>query len=173
MPLKTIQLLADSLSDTGEKVQVAIDKNGMSFRTARATIHTKLMAGKFAPYRMVIPRNPAHKILIPVQPFLSCVRQVSVMADGDLRRVGLTFSDNSLTMLASNNADHGSGEIAMPVPYEGRKLSVSLDPKFVIEMLRAVAPATDVLLGITDSNNPVLFRAGDDYLHSIIPLDMS
>jgi DNA polymerase III sliding clamp (beta) subunit (PCNA family) len=60
--------------------------------------------------------------------------------------------------------------VARRIPFEGGSVRVALNPRFLLELLRCLESEPTVLLGLTDSDSPVLFRAGEAYTHVLMPL---
>lgn len=169
IPPKAIQLLASSLAGAGEPVQVWIDDKSGVFKTARATIHTRLLEGRFPPYRDIIPKHPVATIPLPIDQFLSCVRQVSVMVSDESRRVGFAFAKNLLTLTADNDSESGSGEVTMEIEHDGDEVAAMLDPFYVLGMLKA-SEFDSLRVEMTGPAAPVVFRSGDSYLYLVMPL---
>src|SRR5437667_117048 len=59
VPSKAIGLLERNLIDDGEMVRVSLRPNDALFKTDRATIYTRLVEGRYPPYREVL--NQARK----------------------------------------------------------------------------------------------------------------
>lgn len=171
VPQKAIQLLERSLTDDGEKIRVALTANEAMFQTGRAIIHTKLVEGRFPPYRDIIPKKPGMSLQIPVPGFLSCVRQAAIMTDDETKRVEFTFETGKVTLKAQGGADNGSGEVMLELPdYKGSKVDIAFNPQYLIDMLRAVENEPTMKLEMTDGQKPAVFRLGDDYLYLVMPL---
>ena len=61
IPLKTMTLLERNLVDDGELVRVVLRPNEALFQTERALIHTRLVEGRFPPYRNIIPAGGGNR----------------------------------------------------------------------------------------------------------------
>lgn len=171
VPQKAIQLLDRSLTDDGEKIRVALTANEATFQTGRALIHTKLVEGRFPPYRDIIPKKPGMSLQVPVADFLSRVRQAAIMTDDETKRVEFTFETGKVTLNAQGGADNGSGEVMLELPdYKGANVEIAFNPQYLIDMLRAVENEPTLKLEMTDGQKPAVFRLGDDYLYLVMPL---
>ncbi|HUR53218.1 MAG TPA: DNA polymerase III subunit beta, partial [Gemmataceae bacterium] len=122
VPAKTIGLLERNLTDDGELVRVGLRPNEALFQTERAMIYTRLVEGRFPPFRDIIAntrKQANRKIPLPVGAFLSCVRQAAIMTDDESKRVDMTFAPGTVTMQA-RGAETGSSEVELPLPeYDG------------------------------------------------------
>jgi DNA polymerase-3 subunit beta len=173
VPAKTMSLLERNLTDDGELVRVALRPNEAMFQTERAMIYTRLVEGRYPPYRDILSqtRKQANlKINLPVESFLSRVRQAAIMTDDESKRVDLNFEKGKITMKA-RGAETGSSEVVMTLPeYDGDAVTIAFDPQYVVEFLRALEGEPSVLLEMCDGTKPALFQCGDSYKYLVMPL---
>ncbi len=169
LPPKALQLLDRNLHDPAEAVRVSLSPNEALFRTTRATIYTRLVEGRFPPYREVIPKKPAAKVGLPVDAFHAAVRQAAIMADQESRKVVLGFAKGKLTLKAQGS-DVGRSRVEMPLEYQGKPLEIAFNPQLLTDMLRALHGEEAVELALTDGASPALFRCGGNYSYVIMPL---
>jgi DNA polymerase III subunit beta len=172
IPSKAMQLLDRSITDDGELIRVALKSNEAMFQTGRALIHTRLVEGRFPPYRDIIPKKSAVKLDLPVSGFLSSIRQAAIMTDEESKRVEFRFEPGQVTLTAHGGADTGRSEVVMPLPdYDGPSLTIAFNPQYVTDMLRvAESESGRLTMEMTDGQKPVLFRVGDHYQYVVVPL---
>jgi DNA polymerase-3 subunit beta len=173
VPLKAVNLLERNLTVDSELVRVGLRTNDALFQTERAMIYTSLVQGKFPPYRDHIAktrRNATQKIAMPVDGFLSRVRQAAIMTDEESMRVDLTFEPGKV-MLEARGAKTGSSEVSLELPeYEGPKLEIAFDPQFLIEFLRSLEGEPTFVLEMSTGTQAALLRCGDQYSYLVMPL---
>lgn len=170
IPVKTIGILERILHDEGELVRVGLKTNEALFQTERALIHTRLVEGRFPPYRDIIPKSMATKFEVPAAELLAAVRQAAITAEDESKRVEFFFQPGQLT-LSARGADTGSSEVILPLPnYQGPEIQIAFDSAYVAEMLRVVEGEPTVTLELTDGTKPALFRVGTSYLYLVMPL---
>src|SRR5262245_12457604 len=173
VPLKAIGLLERNLIDDGELVRVGLRTNDALFQTERAMIYTALVQGKFPAYRDHIAktrREATQKVSLPVEAFLSRVRQAAIMTDEESMRVDLTFETGKVT-LEARGAQTGSSEVSLELPeYEGPKLEIAFAPEYLIEFLRSLEGEPTVMLEMSTGTRAALFRCGDKYSYLVMPL---
>ncbi|MBX9626712.1 MAG: DNA polymerase III subunit beta [Gemmataceae bacterium] len=173
VPAKAIGLLERNLTDDGELVRVALRPNEALFQTGTWTIYTRLVEGRYPPYRDIIGqtrKGAGVKVPLPVGPFLSRVRQAAIMTDDESKRVEMSFGPGAVTMQA-RGAETGSSEVELPLPeYDGPEVRIAFDPQYLVEFLRAVENEPTVTLEMTDGTKPALFRCGDGYQYLVMPL---
>jgi DNA polymerase-3 subunit beta len=173
VPAKTMQLLERNLTDDGELVRVALRPNEALFQTERAMIYTRLVEGRYPPFRDIIgqTRKGANvRVALPVPAFLNRVRQAAIMTDDESKRIDMTFDPGKVLMQA-RGADTGSSEVELPLPeYDGPEVRIAFDPQYLVEFLKALDGEPVVTLEMSDGTKPALFRCGDQYLYLVMPL---
>jgi DNA polymerase III subunit beta len=169
VPVKAMSLLERSLHDDNEIIKVCLRQNDVLFQTEKATICSRLLEGRYPPYRDIIPKKPTAKIPLPVEGFLSAVRQAAIMADEESKRVAFQFTPGKLTLQAQGAAT-GKSKVEMELEYNGAPLTINFDPAFLVDMLKVLDPSEVIQLDLVDAQKPALFRAGDDYLYLVMPL---
>ena len=170
IPLKAISILERNLTDDGEIVRIALRPNEAMFQTERSLIHTKLVEGRFPPYRDIIPKKMAVKFSLSAAELLTRVRQAAITADDESKRVEFHFEPGKATLIARGAAT-GNSEIEMELPdYSGPVIDIAFDPAYLTEMLRAIEGEPTLSLEMTDGQKPAVFRLGDSYLYLVMPL---
>jgi DNA polymerase-3 subunit beta len=169
VPTKAMQLLERNLQDGGEMVHVCLRSNEALFRTERAMIYSRLVEGRFPPYREVFPKKPSSHVPLQVATFHAAVRQAAIMTDEESKKVMFSFEKQNLTMQAQG-AQAGRSKVELPIEMDGKPVKIAFDPKYLTEMMRVLDPDQGLNLDLTDGNTAALFRAGDDYSYIVMPL---
>jgi DNA polymerase III subunit beta len=170
IPQKAVQLLDRSLSDDGAGIRVGLKANDALFENGPVLIHTRLVEGRFPPYRDIIPKKSAVKLDLAAGEFLSRVRQAAVMTDDETKRVDFAFAAGAATLTA-RGAETGSGEVTLDLPdYAGPGVEIAFDPQYLVEFLRAIDGEPTISLEMTDGQRPAVFRVGDGYTYLVMPL---
>jgi len=170
VPVKAMGLLERTLHDDGELIKVCLRQNDVLFQTEKATIVSRLLEGRYPPYRDIIPKKASVKLELPVAAFLSATRQAAIMSDDEGKRVAFNFAPGKLTLQAQGAAV-GKSKVEMPLDYKGEPISINFDPNFVIDLLKVLGSDETVRLELVDSLKPALFKSGDDYIYLIMPLN--
>jgi DNA polymerase-3 subunit beta len=169
VPTKAMQLLERNLTDPGEIVRISLRPNEALFRTDRTVLYSRLVEGRFPPYREVFPKKPTVCIPLVVGPFHAAVRQAAIMTDNETKKVVFSFAKKKLTMQA-RGAKTGRSKVELPIEYDGKTIDVAFDPKFVSEMLRVLNPDDSLTVDLSDGDSVALFRYGDKYSYIVMPL---
>lgn len=169
VPTKAMQLLERLLDDPEQTVKVALRENEALVRVGAAVIHTRLLEGKYPPYRDILPKTKKVEIPLAVGTFHSVIRQAAVLADRESQGVEFAFKDKILT-LETRSPDAGRSKVQLAIEYSGSPVTVALDPKYVTDALRTLPADQTVALELTDPGKPVLFRLGTSYSYLVMPL---
>jgi DNA polymerase-3 subunit beta len=170
VPSKAITLLDRNLTDDAEPIQIALRPNGAMFQTGRWLIHTKLVEGKFPPYKDIIPKKSTAKVSLDSASFASRVRQAAIMTDDESKRVDFDFQPGKVTLQA-RGAETGSSEVELALDgFDGPAVEIAFDPQYLLEFFRAVEGEPHATLEMTDGQKPAVFRVGDNYLYLVMPM---
>lgn len=170
IPARSMQLLERALADAEGEIQIATRENDVLVKSERVTLYSRLVEGRFPKWRDVFPRIDAgNRIELTVGPFHSAVRQAGIVTDEHHRGVDFTFADGKAVLLA-RAAESGESHVEMPIAYDGQKLSVMLDPRYVSDFLKVLDPDATFTLSIRDAESAVVAATGDGYSYVIMPL---
>ncbi len=170
VPTRSMQLIDRALSDADAEVRVSARANDILVKTARATIFSRLVEGRFPRWRDVLPqRSNAPRIELPVGSLYSALRQASIVVSEDSRGIDFSFGDGSL-VLAALTAEVGQSRVEMPISYVGTPLTISIDNRFVAEFLRVLDAEKMVTLEIEGPESAALFTTDDGYGYVIMPM---
>jgi DNA polymerase-3 subunit beta len=170
IPSRSMQLMERAVTDADAEVKLAVRGNDVVVRTPRATIYSRLVEGRFPKWRDVLPdRRGTERIELTVGPLFSALRQAAIVASDDSRGIDFTFKKGILT-LDAETADRGKSHLEVPIAYEGKELTVTLDHRFVADFLKVLDPEKTFSLDIRDSDTAVLCTVEDGYSYVIMPL---
>lgn len=169
VPTKAMALLDRNLVDDAELVKVALKPNEVLFQAGRAIVYSRLVDGRYPPYKEIIPKKLAAKIPLAVGPFLAAVRQAAIMTDDETRKVSFRFAPGKLT-LEAQGAGTGRSKVELALEYDGAKIDINFDPQFMIDMLKVLEPDDPLTLELSDSTRPAMFRSGASYMYLVMPL---
>jgi DNA polymerase-3 subunit beta len=169
VPSKAMQLLERNLQDPTEKVCICLRPNEALFKTERAMIYSRLVEGRFPPYREVFPKKPTTHVGLVAGTFHSAVRQAAIMVDDESKKVVFDLDKEKLTMQAQG-ALAGRSKVELAIQLDGKPLKISFDPKYLTEMLRVLDPGEMLTLDLTDGSTAALLRVGETYSYVVMPV---
>lgn len=170
IPTRSMKLIERALSDGDSEIQIATRDNDVLVRSPRATIYSRLVEGRFPRWRDVFPmRSDSAKIELSIGPFHSAVRQAMIVTSEESRGVEFQFADGTLT-LAARAADAGQSHVEMPIAYDGPKIAIMLDPRYVSEFLSVLDADKTVTFDVKDGDSAGVFSTDDGYGYVVMPL---
>lgn len=170
VPSRAMQLIERTISDGDSEVHIATRVNDILVKSRRATVSARLLEGRFPRWRDVFPKyDSSVKLDMLVRPLHAAVRQAAIVTSEESRGVNFTFSDGTL-VLAGQAADVGQSRIDLPISYEGKDVTIKLDPRFVNDFLKVLDPDKTFRLEFKDDENAVLCGTEDGYSYVIMPL---
>lgn len=168
LPLKILALLERSLDDDDPPVKVHCDQNSVTAEADRLTVWGRLVEGRFPDYTQAYPPPPRSRVTVKSGVLLGRVSLASVANSEESRGVAFTLADGCLA-LKSSAADVGSGDVAVPLDYDGPALDWSLDHRYVTDALAAVGPDVNLELRVVDGKTAVEF-ADAEWRYVMMPL---
>ncbi len=169
LPRKAMALIERSIEADESEILIAPRENEVLVKSGNTTIFTRLVEGKFPNFRDVLPTESPNRVETVAGPFHNVVRQSQIVTSDESRGVDFVFSDGLVTLI-SQAADVGNSKVELPVDYQGEKIAIMFDPRFVAEFLRVLESETAVELGLIGGEDPAVFRCGDEYKYVIMPL---
>lgn len=170
VPTRAMQLLERALAEDGSEVQMAVRQNDVLVKNPRATIYSRLLEGRFPRWRDVFPqRENSLKIELVVGPLYAAVRQAAIVTSEESRGIDFTFGGGTL-VLAGQTAEVGQSRVELPIAYDGEPVSITLDPRFVIDFLKVLDLEKSFTLDLAGSDGAAVCSTDDGYGYVIMPL---
>jgi DNA polymerase-3 subunit beta len=170
VPTRAMQLLERALAEDGSEVQLAVRQNDILVKNPRATIYSRLLEGRYPRWRDVFPQRPnSIKLDLTVGPVYAAVRQAAIVTSEESRGIDFTFGEGSL-VLAGQTAEVGQSRVELPISYGGQPISITLDPRFVIDFLKVLESEKAFTLDLQDSDTAAVCATDDGYGYVIMPL---
>ncbi len=160
LPRKGLQELRKLLAEaTGGKdappeARLGFAESSAIYRTAGVVLAMRLVEGAFPDYQQVIPKPGDHLMKLGRERFLETLRRVSLLAADKTLGVKLHLSPGALEVL-SQNPDLGEAREEVPVEYDGPKLQIGFNARYLIDVLTALH-GDDVRVDLADDLSPAL-----------------
>ena len=183
IPRKTLteimKLIGDSnASDqqTGIMVEFGRDENHLFFSIGSKRLVSRVMAGQFPNYELVIPRENDKLVVAGAKAFGDGIRRAAIMSDDKLRTIKLEFRTGELE-LSSISADAGESREVVPIEYEGGNIEIGFNSVYLLDFI-GVCGTESVSIAIRDSETQGLLRpvgqtgSGNlDYRYVVMPMN--
>jgi DNA polymerase III subunit beta len=172
VPAKTLRLVLRVTDDEDFPVHLAhapAPDLGILIRTERAAIHSRLVEGRYPDYRTMIPSGHPTRATVVVGALLEGVKQAGHSTSIESRSVDFTFSGDTL-ILKAEAADVGRGDAQVAITCEGPEAEVSLDPRYLTDVLKALDPELTVCIGVKDHKVALMISSDDRFEHAVMPI---
>ena len=169
IPRKTVLELERLLGAEGD-VNVFLSENQVAFEFANLLVISNLIDGVFPNYEQVIPRGYEKKIVSDKEHFMMATRRAQVMTTDRYNLVRFEVAGGKMTV-RTNCPEVGEVKDEIEVDYNGEKIEVGFDPRFVLEVLKAVEEEK-VCMELKDGQSSGVFRpvGNDGYIYVIMPI---
>ncbi|HYD01520.1 MAG TPA: DNA polymerase III subunit beta [Phycisphaerales bacterium] len=182
IPTKALGLLTRVAHDPEGNVRIAVTDNKAFFafedgegkeKSPRAVVSTTLVEGAFPPYEDVIPKDQDKKITSAREDLVRAVRQAEILTNEESRGVRMSFNNKDKSAkLFSRSPEMGESEIELALSgYEGDNIEISFNPRFIADALKTV-DEPEVLIELKAPNKPGLFKAGNDFVYVVMPVNL-
>jgi DNA polymerase-3 subunit beta len=172
IPRKTLVELQKLIGDQDQTVQFGRDENHLFFTVAGKRLVSRILAGQFPNYEMVIPQDNDKQIVASTRGLGDGIRRAAIMSDEKLRAVRLAFSSATLELTASS-AEAGEAREVVPVEYDGDEVEIGFNPQYLIDFL-SVCGSDSVTISVKDSETQgMLSPAGSNeisYRYVVMPM---
>lgn len=170
IPVKALKLMERHLADDDPPVHLTIQSGAsVLMRTETAVIYSRLVEGRFPRYQDVFPANVEVKIPLEAGSLRTAVEQAAIVTSDDSRGVDFRFGGGMLR-LTSQSADVGSSTVELPIPYDGKAVEITFDPRYLIDALKTLDDATPITAELIDAKNAAVFKTEDQYTYVVMPL---
>ena len=180
IPSKALSMIQKLTSDENEPVHIAITDSQAVFAfgdepsDSRAVLTTNLVEGTFPPYDDVIPRDLDIKVTFNRDTLASAVKRAALLTNEESRGVRLAFTaENKQLELSSRAPEMGEANIKVDlVAYDGNDIEIGFNPTFIIDALKVIHDP-EIMIELKAPNKPGLFKAGNDFLYVVMPVNLS
>jgi len=126
IPKKALAAVSNLAAAHEGAVGISVDENHIYFEIGARTLISRLLAGQFSNYQMILPKGNDHKVRFECAELLQTVRRVSVMTDERSRALCLEFKPKKLRVLSEGD-EQGAEEETLDITYEGAPVVIGLN----------------------------------------------
>ncbi len=171
VPTRAMQLIHRAIAPNDAEVQIALKGNEILVHTAKATISSRLLEGRFPDWRKVFPETGQGgvQLELAVNATTAAVKQAAIVTSDESRGVDFTFGDGML-VLSGRAAEVGQSRVELPISYDGEEMGITLDPKFVIDFLKVLDASKTFKFEAQNGESAAVCSTDDGYGYVIMPL---
>ena len=174
IPRKALAEIIKSVGDRDVMVEFGRNENHLFFSAGNRRIVSRILAGHFPNFELVIPRDNDKLIIVGAKTFGDSIRRAAIMADDRLKSIKLSFSAGELELSAVNSSA-GEARDVIPIEFDGEKLTIGFNSQYLLEFIGA-CESDSISIAIKDSDTQGLFKpigVDDlDYRYVIMPMNV-
>jgi len=172
VPAKALGELSRMItSDENEKISILLTEKRIIFKSKDFTLISNLLEGEFIRYDQIFNEDFTTIVEVNRNDLLSAFeRAVLVATENKMLPIKLDISDDDLSIRSSS--ERGETEDGIPCKTDGKALTISFNPRYFIEALRAVEEEI-VVLKFNTQLSPCTIRGleeNSDFKYLIVPL---
>lgn len=171
IPKKTLAELL-KLMEQQLTVEMGRDERNVFFRVGARELVSRILAGQFPNYEMVLPKENNQIMTCNTGLFGDSLRRAAVMADEKNRPVRFAVRSGALEM-AATTADQGESREKLEVEYRGSEITMAFNAQYVLDFL-ATVKTEKVSMELKDEETQVLFRPHGEvdfgYQYVVMPM---
>ena len=172
IPRKALVEILKFVSGQDISVEFGRDDNNIFFSAGNRRIVSRILAGHFPNYELVIPKDNDKLITVGTKTLGDGIRRAAVMADERLKSVKLSFSTGELEISAINT-DAGESREVVPIEFEGGTLEIGFNSQYLLDFI-GVCGADTVSIAVKNPETQGLFKpvGVDNFEYSYIAMPM-
>ncbi len=172
IPKKTLLEIQKLIGDQDLVVEFCRDENHIFFSAGGKRLVSRLLAGTFPNYELVIPQNNDKSIIASTRMLGDGIRRTAVMSDDKLKAIKLSFHPGSVELTASSS-EAGEAREVVPVEYDGPDVNISFNPQYLLDFMGACGSESANVLVRDDDTQGLFQPAGSpdlDYRYIVMPM---
>ena len=172
IPRKTLVEIQKLIGDQDAMMEFGRDENHLFFTLGNRRLVSRVLAGQFPNYELVIPRENDKFIVASTREFGDGIRRAAIMSDEKLKAIRLSFKTGSLELTASC-AEAGEAREVVPVEFEGENLDIGFNPLYLLDFI-GICGSDSISIALKDSETQGLLRpiggSDLDYRYVVMPM---
>lgn len=173
IPGKTLNEVSKILKDDmDDEVVISFSKNHVLFEFDETIVISRLIEGNFYNIDQMLKNNYETKVKVNKQEFFGCIdRATLLIRESEKKPVIMNIYDNEIKM--EMNTKTGSMDEEVSAEKEGKDLTIALNPKYLIDVLKVIDDE-EVSLYLFNSNAPCFIKNNkESYIYLILPVNMN
>ncbi len=172
IPRKTLIEIQKLIGDRELMVEFGRDENHLFFTVSDKKLVSRILAGQFPNYEMVIPRDNDKVVTASTRALGDGIRRAAIMSDEKLRAIRLAFSPGTVELTASS-AEAGEAHEVVTVDYDGPAMEIGFNPQYLLDFLGACS-SESVSVSVRDSETQGMLQPAGassiDYRYVVMPM---
>lgn len=160
IPKKSLAAVSSIAQSHEGAIGMSLDENHIYFEIGARTLISRLLAGEFPNYEMILPKDNEHKVRFDCAELLQAIRRVAVMANKS-HAICFEFARKKLRIFTQEESEGAAEETLTAEDYKGAEMIIGLNSQFLSEYLSIICTG-DVNLEFKSPNTVVQITPLDD-----------
>lgn len=175
IPLNTAEALTKLLKNM-EEVEIVVysTEKQIYFKIAETLMVSRVIDLVFPNYKGILGNDAYNKtLIINNEVFLKVLRRIIIFVKNNAEsKYGATFEIEGKLLKINGVNDIARINEQLEVEYEGEKIKISLNAKFISEFIQNLDKDSDIILNFISPNSSVKIRqqSENNYLYVVMPL---
>jgi len=169
IPPKILNIVMKRAGDEG-MAKISLTDKIIFIQFGSYKLSSVLIEGQFPNYRRVIPENQTQSFTVNRTEMLDALKRVSLLVEQKSHRVYLELSPGTASIFCEEN-DIGTAREEIPCQYDGEKLSIALNYRYLEEPFK-VMDGEEISVLFTEPNKTITIMPvpEKDFFHIVMPM---
>lgn len=170
VPRKGLNELRRLLAEGKEDFFVTIKGKMLFVKRDSIFLSMRLIEGKYADYRRIIPGNETQGIRLNREGFLASLKRISLMSSDKSRSVTFNLTPGVL-QLSSQSPELGDASEEISIDYEGEEFKIGFNSRYLIDAVSTME-GENVQLELRSKQSPGVIRSSEGANHTSVVMPM-
>ncbi len=170
LPKKTLGELLKINSDDESPVKIVLGKKHAAFTIDGYCVVSRLIEGKYVPYKDTIPNGCDTTLTIETKQMISSMERMSLLTSDKMQQpVHFLIADEGIKMFCTTAV--GKANDFIETRFEGSELEIGFNNRYMLDAVKNV-DADELLFEFNGPNRPlkILPVKGDSFLMLVVPM---
>jgi len=140
------------------------------FKKSGLSMFMRLIDGQFPDYKEVIPKESEKALKLSRTSLLETFKRISLLSEEKSHAVRVELSEGRLR-ISSQNPDLGEAHEDVAVDYDGKKVEVGFNARYLVDVLGVVG-TDEVMFEMVDEQSPGVLRPAGDKSYTAVIMPM-
>lgn len=179
IPAETLRELNKTINNTNDDslTLVTVENNQIFFDIDDVKIVSRLINGKYPPYKQIIPATFKTEVIMDKAELLQSIKIASVFTKKTEGEINIITQDDNKLTVKSGLQEAGENQVDLTVERVGENQDFILNPRYLLDSL-SVMDSNKVKIMINDGFSPVVLKmlneksgkTVDSFIYIIMPI---
>ena len=173
LPAKVLQeFLKISYFMEDDSIKLYTKNNKIMIKSDNITMISNLMNGQYPQYNKLIPQSLPKEARINVSKMISALERVSTMVNEKTSIVKLSFTQNSLSLMA-DTPESGNSEDQIDITYSGEDILIAFNYRYLLDCFKNIDSENMIICMNTNLSATIIKPDNEeDFIYLIMPVQI-